>query len=308
MYYVPTQIRKIINIDCLYSIHYFEYHKDYIFTGEKHDFWELMYVDKGEVIVTRNDKELILKQNQLILYAPNEFHSVRANGSVAPNTIIVSFGCNDEVLSKISNRIFYINSYERSLLAGIVREAGSAYKTNLADPTYRSLTKDENQNNGAEQMILNYLEILLIEFLRSNSYVKKDYLAIENESHLKERFLQLEKWINEHIDKSFTINDLCSESMLGKSALEALFKKNTGMSAIEYCRKAKIKAAKKMLREEVYNISQISELLGFSSVHYFSRTFKLVENITPTEYAKSVKAVIDHTPLMKETDERKTVK
>ncbi|MBQ4110211.1 MAG: helix-turn-helix transcriptional regulator [Clostridia bacterium] len=305
MYYMPTNIKNSITIDSIYTIHYFEYHKNYYFTGEKHDFWELLYVDKGEIIVTINEKEILLKQNQLILYSPNQFHSVRANGSVAPNTVIVSFGCRDKILNKISNRIYFINSYEHSFLSGIIREAKFAYKNNLSDPTYRKLKKQNIKDipasqYGAEQMIKCFLEILLIEFLRSKKYAKKNSISIEqSQTHLQTRFEFISTWINEHIDTNFTVSDLCTKAMLGKSALESLFKENTGMSVIAYCRKMKTEAAKKMLREDIYNVSQISELLGFSSVHYFSRTFKKLENISPSEYAKSVKAVIDHATLIK---------
>ena len=82
--------------------------------------------------------------------------------------------------------------------------------------------------------------------------------------------------------------------MTNKKTLESIFKQCCGMSAIDYCRKRKTEYAKRLLREDAFNISEISEKLGFSSVHYFSRTFKDIENMTPSEYANSVKAIVDH--------------
>ena len=70
------------------------------------------------------------------------------------------------------------------------------------------------------------------------------------------------------------------------------------MSAIRYCRNRKIDIAKQLLREDNLNISQIAERLGFSSVHYFSRTFREISGKTPSEYARSAKAIIDHGTLM----------
>lgn len=304
MYYIPTKLYSSIAIDKIYTVHYFEYHKDFSFTGERHDFWELMYVDKGEVIARADEKEFTLKQNQLTVYAPNEFHAVRANGAVAPNTIIVSFSCDSGSLKRLAGRIFYINEYERSLLAGIVREAKNAYETDLSDPSYRRLQKKKRTPPGteeyaAEQAINCYLELLLIGFLRREGVSQKklpETAMHKNDS--RARFKALSRWIDAHIDRCFSVSDLCSEAMLNKSTVEKIFRENTGMSAIEYCRSRKIEAAKQLLREDVFNISQIAERLGFSSVHYFSRTFRKITGKSPSEYSRSAKAIIDHSSLM----------
>ena len=50
------------------------------FTGESHDFWELVYADKGDVTVFADDKSFVLEQGNVIFHKPNEWHNVRANG------------------------------------------------------------------------------------------------------------------------------------------------------------------------------------------------------------------------------------
>ena len=52
--------------------------------------------------------------------------------------------------------------------------------------------------------------------------------------------------------------------------------------------------AKQMIRENHYNFTQIADTLGFSSIHYFSRQFKRITGMTPSEYASSIKALSDH--------------
>ena len=94
MYYKPTTPYNSLEIKNIYTIHYFEYHKDFSFSGEKHNFWEIMYVDRGEITATADEKSFVLKQNQLVVYSPDEFHALHANNITAPNTIIVSFECN----------------------------------------------------------------------------------------------------------------------------------------------------------------------------------------------------------------------
>lgn len=299
MYYKPTKPSFALEIPKIYTIHYFEYHKDFTFAGESHDFWELMYVDRGEIIATADDKNFVLKQNQLVIYAPGEFHSIHANNITAPNTIIVSFECNSRYMHNLKEQTFYINEYMRSMLAGIVREAKKAYSNNLSDPEYQKLIKNKKMPVGtdgfaSEQMISCYLQLLLIELLRGGGYNRQTKNSTLQNNEFTNKFEMISDWIDNHIDKKFTISDLCAECITNKQTLENIFKSNTGMSVIEFCRKRKIDFAKKYLREDTLNITQISEKLGFSSVHYFTRTFKKIENMTPSEYAKSTKAIIDH--------------
>ena len=305
MYYKPTKLSYTFEIPKIYTIHYFEYHKDFTFAGESHDFWELMYVDRGEITATADDKKFILKQSQLVIYAPGEFHSIHANNITAPNTIIVSFECHSECMHYLKEQIFYINEYMHSMLAGIIREAKKAYSNNLSDPEYQKLFKNKKKPVGtdgfaAEQMISCYLQLLLIELLRNGKYSRRSKNSTFQNNELTNKFEIILEWIDKHIDKKFTISDLCAECLTNKGTLENIFKRNTGMSVIEFCRKRKIDFAKNYLREDALNITQISEKLGFSSVHYFTRTFKKIENMTPTEYAKSAKAIIDHSALVSE--------
>lgn len=80
MGYQALELEKVLRIDRIYSVHYFEYGPDYAFTGESHDFWEFVYADKGEVYVTAGEEEKLLKKGQMIFHAPGEYHNIRATG------------------------------------------------------------------------------------------------------------------------------------------------------------------------------------------------------------------------------------
>jgi len=69
-----------------------------------------------------------------------------------------------------------------------------------------------------------------------------------------------------------------------------MFKAKTNYGVMAYFRMLKMEEAKKMIREGRYNFTEISELLGYESLHYFSRSFKKYTNMSPSEYAISVKA------------------
>ena len=87
--YVTLQPSLLINR--LYTVHYFEYMKDFAFKGESHDFWEFLYVDKGNILVRAGDWELQMGAGDIVFHEPNEFHAFRAVGKSAINLVAVSF-------------------------------------------------------------------------------------------------------------------------------------------------------------------------------------------------------------------------
>ncbi|MEG2959689.1 MAG: AraC family ligand binding domain-containing protein, partial [Oscillospiraceae bacterium] len=91
-YEMLTPLRPI-TVEGLVTVHYFEYSSSYYFEGESHDFWELLYVDKGELDVDAGEERHHLTRGQMIFHQPGEFHALHANGVVAPNLVVLSFLC-----------------------------------------------------------------------------------------------------------------------------------------------------------------------------------------------------------------------
>ena len=103
--YESITLTEELIITEIFSIHYFEYGKDFVYEGESHDFWELLCVDNGVIEVTAGDKNIILEKGEMIFHKPNEFHALKANGKVAPNLIVISFKCNAECMNFFRERI-----------------------------------------------------------------------------------------------------------------------------------------------------------------------------------------------------------
>lgn len=52
-------------------------------------------------------RTLSLKKDEIIFHKPNEFHTVRSNGKVAPNVVVVSFECTSPAMDFFRDRVFY---------------------------------------------------------------------------------------------------------------------------------------------------------------------------------------------------------
>ena len=84
---------------------------------------------------------------------------------------------------------------------------------------------------------------------------------------------------------------ICRGKLVGRSRVQQVFHAETGGGVMEYFRRRKIEAAKEMIRRDDGNFTEIANRLGYQSIYYFSRHFKKVTGMTPSEYASGVRAL-----------------
>lgn len=287
MEYRAVTLRKDIGVEALYTVHYFEYSKDFIYLGEKHDFWECVYVDRGEIIATADEREIPLSRGEILFHAPNEFHTLRANGVVAPNLVVLSFASHSPMMEEFRHRQARVGNRGRTLIAAILRESEAVFSTPLGNPGTKYMEKREEIPPGAEQLIAAYLEEFLLLLLRSERGRQQSTLHRRAESNL---FSLLEEYMQENVDKRLSLADLARYADVSDSTVKAVFRSHTGTGAISYFIGLKMQAAKSYIREGNYTLTQISDLLGYDSIHYFSRQFRRFFGMSPSEYAHSVRA------------------
>lgn len=291
MAYTPIHPHRIIQIDSIFSVHYFEYTSSYAFPGESHDFWEFVYVDKGNVRIIAGAQEYTLSRGQIIFHPPGEFHALSADGVAAPNLIVVSFGCGSPAMEFFRNRLTFAGSAERILLARLVEESQIAFSSPLNDPSVNTLQRRPDAPTGCEQLLVSALEELLIYLLRQGESLPKPSALAP--SVLSDNLQSVVNYLEQRLDQPLTVAQICRDNMIGRSQLQKLFHQQTGHGVMDYFNRIKIKAAQQMIREGRLNFTQISQCLGFQSVHYFSRRFKYLTGMSPSEYADSVKMLTD---------------
>ena len=288
--YLPADLHRQIQVDCIYTVHYFEYTKHYRYAGEAHDFWECVYVDRGEVIATAGTENITLGRGEILFHPPNEWHTLRANGVVAPNLVVLSFASRSPLMESFRGRHMRPGNRGRALISAILRESESVFATPLGDPRTKHMQKKHPAvvPPGAEQLILTYLEELLILLLREENTRPVSVLRHRESGDL---FTLLCNFMQENIGRRLSLADLSHRAGVSESTIKALFRSRTGGGALAYFIRRKTDAAKILIREGNYNLSQISDLLGYESIHYFSRQFRAVTGMSPSEYARSVRAM-----------------
>jgi YesN/AraC family two-component response regulator len=110
-----------------------------------------------------------------------------------------------------------------------------------------------------------------------------DYLGKQMQ-HNNRLITKAKNFINEHIKEDIKLNELAEVLGLSQGYISTLFKKVTGQNFVDYVTMLKINYAKSLLKESNLKIYEVSDMLGYENAYYFSRVFKKITGITPSEY------------------------
>lgn len=268
-----VQIREIL------GYYYNVRNSGYDFKGEKHDYYELTFVDRGTLQTTVEDRQYTINEKELMIYGPGQFHTqhISEGESCSYVTIIFSMinvtpdAC-DAQNALLLNKVFSYDKKIYTLLKDFVQESS------IQIPYINSL-------------MICLLQEIMIRLLRSEfvSNHKEEKPVSLSRQHYQDELLER---ILTHIDNSIceplTIAEICQKFSISRSSLQLLFKENLDQTPKKYISDLKLEKSCQLIREQKYSISEISLLLGFNSIHYFSRAFTNKYNMAPSEYSKQM--------------------
>lgn len=289
--FTKTKLHVVFNIEAIITLHYFEYARDFHFSGETHDFWEMVYVDFGEVGVVAGDTGYVLQQGEAYFHKPNEYHSIWSNNTFSGVTII-TFECNSPSMKLFDGKLLRLNDTQKQHIAEILEHGSRTFKEplNIVDQSRMLLSSDAPF--GSLQLIKSHMEQLLIDMVQcgmslpKKQRISKDHLHKHKEDPIVTKIKEI---LNNNLCGHISLDDIATQSGYSKSYIKTVFKNSTGFSIIQMFLRMKIDHSKKLISEQAYSITEISEMLGFNSIHYFSRVFKNITGISPTQYSHSVR-------------------
>ena len=288
---IKLSFDRILNVSKIITIFYMEFSKNFYHDGESHDFWEMVYIDKGEMICTADKKRFVLKSGEMTFHKPNEFHNLSGDGNVAPNVSIITFECKSRSMKYFEGKIFRLSSEEKSMLAALMKEGLSCYRLqDVTNPLMQKMRKLPDAPIGSSQMTKNLLEAFLIGLMRHTDVLTKEMrteLVIDG-VRVPERLKEILDFLSANISGKLTITDVARYTGKSESAVKQLFSDHMSEGIISYYIRRKISEAKRLIREDKYNMTQISDMLKFDTPQYFSKCFKRVTNMTPSEYKLSI--------------------
>ncbi len=285
-----AQINREFEIKGFNSIYYFEFGKNFTHAPERHDFWEMVYVDSGSIVAITDGEGIPLSQGQIIFHQPGELHAHTSDTRVPNSMLVVSFTCDSPAMKFFAKKIFTLDKSTKVLLSLFIEETQNALGEIPNSYEWKEQLNFSNEKFGSTQLLSCFLTEFLIRLTRMKSAVESRALPIEKRRNIAQTSISemIIDYMNDNVYQSLTLDDICKHFMLEKSQLTYIFKNNTGKTIIRYYNHLKIKEARRLLRKGENNISQISDMLGYSCIHAFTRAFKQAVGLSPSEYRKKV--------------------
>ena len=283
--FIPTRLDDSISVTHLVTLHNFKYTPDFLFTGESHNFWELVFIRTGSVGVMAGSTGYTLHEGEAIFHQPCEYHNIWANGDVA-DVVIISFVCESPAMRFFEKRMLTL-SHDEAKTVDMLLRLGEATFSEPPDIIYQKhLSEKADAPFGAKQLLRINLESLLISMIRNGATINKTERKSKSAGTKNDKLIAdaIIKTLTENLHSSLTLDDVCADVCFSKSHLKNLFKKNTGYSIMDYYTHLKIERAKILIDAGEKSFSDIAALLDFGSIHYFSRVFKRKTGLSPTEY------------------------
>ncbi len=270
-----VEIDKTSNLldKCRLNITYFanrESNKTSLFVNVVVSSIKIIYITKGECICTINDRRYKMQENDIIIIPPYSLHSADC---MSPSLISCEIHFNIEpIIDELRFLSFFnINSPK------YIKDGTNDYIKNLIN-TCISLEK-------TTKYALHYqLQNLIIQTILNTCAVSESQDLLLDHSKECKMTNNLLTFIAEHIYEKLTVQDCCDYFNVSQSYLYRCTKKALNCSTMDLINSNKLIVAKRMLLDNDYNITEISEKLGFSSTYYFSRLFKNTFGISPSQF------------------------
>ena len=100
------------------------------------------------------------------------------------------------------------------------------------------------------------------------------------------------EYIRLNIDSPLTLQDIAESIHVNPSHLSRKFKQETGQNMTDFINLKRVEAAKLYLQIRQHTITDVAFIVGFNDVNYFSRVFKKITSLTPSQYMKLHKSEV----------------
>ena len=249
-----------------------KYGGDWHSVPHTHNHMELFYIVGGKGQFLIQDQLYPVNANNLVIINPNVPHTEVSLNAQPLEYIVLGIEGVELASSEQSNgRFSMLDHFESVEISGCLRNI---------------LREMELKSTGYEDVCQAYMEILIIRLMRSTA------LSVPMQPQqisANRQCAAVKRYIDQHFKETLTLDQLAEEAHMNKFYLSHAFKQEFGVSPINYLISCRIEESKYLLAETDLSISQIAQLLNFSSPSYFSQVFRRTQAVSPVEFRQSTK-------------------
>ena len=242
----------------------FEKHYDY--DGERHPFYELVFVEDGTVGITAGEEVYTLSRGQVLLHQPDEFHRIWSEFESAPHVRNLSFFA--AAVPTFGARVLQISGSEAVELISICDDVARGLETND-----RALLNETRIR----------LELWLLSLTKNEGEV-----AVRPSLPSALRYAEIVNVLHAHLREPLSAQEIAGLCNISLSALKKIFTRYAGMGVSRYFTEMKMRYAAEQLQAGM-RVGEVAAMLGYFDQNYFSTVFRRVMGAPPGTFRVSEK-------------------
>ena len=240
----------------------FEKHYDY--AGERHPFYELVFVAEGTVGITAEEEIYTLSAGQMLLHLPNEFHRIWSEFESTPRVLNLSFHA--AAVPSFCGRVLQLSD----LAAAELEKICAAVEEGLV----------ANDRGALNEQRLR-LELWLLQISKNAGEV-----VIRPALPSALRYAEIVNVLHEHLREPLSAQDIAELCNISLSALKKIFARYAGIGVSRYFTEMKMRYAAEQLQAGM-RVGEVAANLGYFDQNYFSTVFRRVMGAPPGTFRAS---------------------
>lgn len=256
-----------------------------------HDFFEMIYLYRGNCTQRFPDEDLLMSQHDILLLNPNTIHApyTTADEDCMFN-ILISKSLFERSMSSLVSDSQILSTFIVDCLYQVSKARDYLYfsldKESDSKTTIETLIAEHiNRDYGYQKIMESLLSVLFAQL--SREYIKQNHLEQLQKTNSSRTISEILAYICENAP-TISLQELSDYFNYSTAYLSRLIRQHTGKTYSEIVQKFKIEKARHYLANSDLPIAEIIRLSGFSAAHYFYRIFKERYLMTPAEYRKSI--------------------
>lgn len=239
-------------------------------SGHYHDRHQLLYIERGRVLVSVNGRCFEASDGCIVITGRFEQHSVTVMSEDYKRYVL-----RISTTAAVGDRLYSIFYNRPSGFSNVLDMNGSDALQIIKEIVQEKQCRDTFCDNMLELL----LKKLLISLCRKHG----ELLGPANDDGF-EMISALQRRLETEFYQAFSLEQLSRDYNMSVSYLSHSFKRITGTSVMNYLLQCRITAAKQMLTHSDMAISEIVDSCGFSDSSNFSRTFKQITKMSPSQF------------------------
>lgn len=235
--------------------------------------YQLIYIASGKAHFHFSDKEEIVTAGHMVLYRPKEVQKYEYYAQDQTEVYWVHF-----TGSNVKNilRAYGISDDKKVFYCGSGLEYQQHFRTMIQE---LQLCKADYQE--MLEIHLRQILIMLHRYLKSSIKIENGMIVEEIDKAML--------YFNERYNENISIEEYAASRHMSTSWFIRNFKQYTDVTPMQYILSIRISNAENLLKNTEYNLTEISNIIGYENPLYFSRIFKKLKGLSPSEYRKNIK-------------------